>query len=63
MLISAPECARLCGFTVQYWRGLDAWHRCPAPPRFGRCKRWCRLEVEAWVLAGMPKREAWEKGR
>ncbi len=33
----------------------------PRPVRLGRLVRWRRDELEAWIKAGLPWREVWEK--
>lgn len=35
----------------------------PRPVRFGKLIRWRRDELEAWIRAGLPCREVWEKRR
>jgi hypothetical protein len=33
----------------------------PRPVRVGGSKRWRRAEIEAWVEAGCPSREEWDR--
>ena len=35
----------------------------PAPLRIGGCTRWRAAEIAAWLRAGSPPREQWERGR
>ena len=35
----------------------------PAPLRAGRAVRWRRDDIEQWIAAGMPSREAFEADR
>ncbi len=35
----------------------------PAPIALGRLRKWMRSEIDAWLLAGAPPREAWERIR
>lgn len=35
----------------------------PRPVRLGKLVRWRRDELEAWIKAGLPCREVWEKRR
>jgi predicted DNA-binding transcriptional regulator AlpA len=35
--------------------------RIPAPLRLGNSRKWRLAEINAWVEAGMPDRETWER--
>lgn len=59
LLLEAREAARLCGRSLRTWRTWDAGGLVPSPVRIGRSVLWRRGELEAWVAAGCPDREAW----
>lgn len=40
---------------------LNSSGRLPRPIRLGRAVRWDRNELERWIAAGAPTREAWER--
>jgi predicted DNA-binding transcriptional regulator AlpA len=40
---------------------LNSSGRLPRPIRLGRAVRWDRRELEQWIAAGAPTREAWER--
>ena len=42
------------------WKLQAAGRLGPRPVRLGRCTRWRRLEVLAWIDADCPSRDQWE---
>ncbi len=58
--LAAPEAAKLCGVSRSTWLKLQASGRVPRPVRLGRCVRWLRSELLAWLAAGCPSRERWD---
>lgn len=61
LLVSAEAAAALCGRSSRTWRTWNATARIPRPIRFGRSTLWRIDEVRAWIAAGCPNREAWER--
>jgi predicted DNA-binding transcriptional regulator AlpA len=63
--LSAREAAAFCGVSVAKWHGLNADALIPAPAELGtgRCPRWVRTELRAWLLAGTPPRRTWNDQR
>jgi len=59
ILITGAEAALLCGCSKRTWRLWDTMGYTPQPVAIGRAKYWKYREVEAWIAAGCPKREAW----
>lgn len=53
--------AELLGVSERHIWGLNASGRLPAPIRLGRSVRWNRDEIVAWVGAGGPPRDRWER--
>jgi predicted DNA-binding transcriptional regulator AlpA len=60
LLVDAREAAALCGVGKSLWWSLTAQGRTPAKVRLGRCTRWNRRELLAWIEAGCPCRDRWE---
>lgn len=63
LLLTAEECAALAGVGVATWWRRDAAGLCPRAIRIGRTTRWRRAELLAWIEAGCPRREEWERQR
>src|SRR5579862_24729 len=59
--LAAADAAAYCGVSLSMWRGLDARGLCPLPARIGdgKCPRWSRTELRAWLIAGAPPRDRW----
>ena len=63
LLLSARQVADLLGIGLStFWR-LHSSGQTPAAVRLGRCTRWNRLELLAWIDAGAPCRDKWEVSR
>lgn len=60
-VLDAAGIGRVLGVSRSKVHDLDAKEALPAPFLVGRARRWSRVEVEAWVLHGAPKRAAWER--
>ena len=58
--IDAPEASRFCGVGETLWWELTGRGDNPAPIQLGRRKLWVVAELQAWLLAGAPRREQWE---
>jgi excisionase family DNA binding protein len=46
--------AGLLGVSHRHIRRLVESGKCPAPCRLGRCLRWARPTIEAWIAEGCP---------
>jgi predicted DNA-binding transcriptional regulator AlpA len=55
------EAAQLFQVSTRHWWQLDKLGRIPRPIRLGRSVRWSRVEIEAWLAAGAPPRDEWER--
>ena len=60
LLVSARQAAKVCGRSLRTWRMWDSAGWVPRPVRIGRSTLWRLAELQAWVAAGCPRREAWE---
>lgn len=64
LAVTAADAAKLLGISRGQWFKLHAMGRVPRPVRLGqRAPRWRRVELEAWLAAGCPDRETWERAR
>ncbi len=61
LLVDAKEAARMCGISISTWHTLVAAGKTPAPVRLGRSVKWRRDELVAWIAAGCPARDKWDK--
>ena len=61
LAIPADALARLLGISLRHVWGLNSSGRLPRPIRLGRSVRWVRAELEAWLAAGGPRRDEWER--
>lgn len=55
LILTIGEVAELLKISVRSVNRLDSARWMPMPIRILGCKRWRRLEIEAWVAAGCPK--------
>lgn len=63
LAVDAAELAKLLKVSLRHINALNASGRLPKPIRLGRSVRWPRAELEAWIAAGAPSRDAWEAKR
>ncbi len=64
LLIPDTDAARLAGVsrsTLHALRAAGRWG--PAPIRLGRCLRFRKADVEAWIGAGCPDARTWQAMR
>ncbi len=61
LAIPASEVAKLLGISQRHLWNLSTTGRLPRPDRLGRSVRWNRAELEAWLAAGGPTRDKWER--
>ncbi len=59
--ISADEVAAICGVSLRSVRTWDTSGLIPAPVRIGGRNLWSVRELRAWLAAGAPSREDWER--
>ena len=57
-LLPTAEAARYCGSSTPAWRKDDHAGRVPAPLHRGRRLLWRRADLDAWINAGCPPRDA-----
>ena len=60
LMLSDRQAARLCGISRSQLHNLRASGKFPQPVKLGRCTRWNRRELEAWLAAGAPPLARWE---
>ena len=61
-LLGADKAAELLDICRRHFLSLDSTGRLgPMPVKLGRCVKWVRVELEAWVAARCPTREEWIK--
>lgn len=64
LMIDAREACAMVGVSRTVWCGWMNKGLVPAPKRFtARIVRWRRSEIVAWIEAGCPNRETWERTR
>lgn len=61
LLLDAREAATLLGISRSKFLDLDKQGLLPRPIYLGRSVRWSRADLDAWIAAGAPKREEWER--
>ena len=61
LLLSGSEAASLLGLSRSAFYRLNLKGLVPRAIRFGRLMKWSRTELTAWVDAGCPAREEWER--
>ena len=60
---SAKQLAEKLGLSERSIRRMDTTGELPAPVRLRTRVKWRASEIEDWLAAGAPGREAWEKMR
>lgn len=63
LALAAPDVAALLGVSERHVWKLNASGGIPTPVKLGRCVRWRRRELLAWLDAGCPSRDKWEQRR
>jgi excisionase family DNA binding protein len=59
LLWAVSDLARALNLSDRTVHRLNSSGRLPAPVRVGTRPRWPRLEIEQWISAGCPDRQAW----
>lgn len=54
-LLDVQSVAALCQFSRRHVLRMVADGRMPAPLKVGRCVRWSRRAIEAWIAGGCPR--------
>jgi len=62
-LLTVAELAELLNTSPRSIYRFSTEKKLPAPLRLGQQPRWRRSEILAWIDAGMPPAEEWEKSR
>ena len=53
----------VCGKSARTWRTWHALGHIPRPVKIGRSTLWRADELQDWVAAGCPGRDAWEAAK
>lgn len=61
LAVDAGSVAKLLQVSTRHVRRLDAAGQLPRPVRLGNSVRWVVPELQAWLEAGAPPREQWER--
>ncbi len=61
LAIPASEVAKLLNVSERHIWAMTSSGRLPRPIRLGRSVRWDRAGLEAWLAAGGPRRDEWER--
>jgi len=59
LALSVRDVADLLGVSERHIWKLERTARLPKALKVGRCVRWRRADIESWVSAGCPSRDAW----
>ena len=62
-LLSAAECARMCGVSRRTWFRLASSAKTPGSVRVGGSPRWRRRDLELWISWGCKSRQEFEARR
>jgi predicted DNA-binding transcriptional regulator AlpA len=57
--LNAVQASQLCGVSERSWHRLSSQGKTPQPIRLGRSVRWRKTELDRWLAAGCPTRDAW----
>jgi predicted DNA-binding transcriptional regulator AlpA len=63
VLIDAARLAEILNCSRRHVEQMDCTGKLPRPIRLGRLKKFLLLEVEAWLSAGAPCRDQWDRIR
>ena len=53
-LLRAEEAAAMAGVGIRSWWRFVSSGAAPSPVRIGRCSRWRRQDITAWIADGCP---------
>ena len=60
ILLSAADCARICGISRRSWFRYVSSGKTPACIRLNNNPKWNREIIELWISWGCPDRKAFE---
>jgi len=60
ILLSAAQCAKICGVSRRIWFRLSASARTPASIRVGSSPLWRKIDIDEWIAMGCPDRIEFE---
>ncbi len=60
ILLSAADCARMCGIGRRSWFRYVAGGKTPACIRLNTNPKWHREDIELWISMGCPDRKTFE---
>jgi hypothetical protein len=65
LAVRCGDAGSICGVSPRLWRSLDSAAKVPRGIRLGgsRAKVWVVAELNAWLAAGAPPRDQWERMR
>jgi predicted DNA-binding transcriptional regulator AlpA len=63
LVYTALGLAEVLDTSIRSIHRLNSSGKIPRPTRLGGQLRWNRDEIAAWIAAGMPDRQAWERRR
>lgn len=64
LLLKSEDAAEMLGISRTHLYQLSSTGEIgPRPLKLGKCSVWSYLELRAWVAAGCPRREEWERMR
>jgi len=64
LLLKSEDAAETLGISRTHLYQLSSTGEIgPRPIKLGKCSVWSYLELHAWVAAGCPRREEWERMR
>lgn len=62
LLLKSEDAAETLGISRTHLYHLSSTGEIgPRPIKLGKCSVWSYLELHAWVAAGCPRREEWER--
>ena len=59
--LNAKDSAVFVGYSQRHWAVLVSAGQTPKPLQIGKWPRWSIDELRAWLAAGAPPRDVWQK--
>ncbi len=63
MLLPIKDLAKILAVSPRHVFALERAGKLPEAIRLGRSKRWDSDEITAWVRAGCPSRDQWDRSK
>ena len=63
IILSAADCARMCGISRRSWFRYVASGKTPACVRLNNNPKWRREDIELWIRWNLPTRREFEARR